>query len=85
MIKILTSIDDYLEFVNKINSTDNYFDPMLSNEVQIKNNLLESINKKNNNVIGILDDSNNIIGLPLFKKLDFNSQNVNMAFFSVLC
>ena len=48
MIKKLKNIDEYIDFINKINSTDNYSDPMLSNEVQIKNNLLESVNKKDN-------------------------------------
>lgn len=46
MIKILKDIDEYIFFINKINSTDNYSDPMLSNEVQIKYNLIESVNKK---------------------------------------
>ena len=46
MIKILKDLEDYLNFINKINSTDNYSDPMLSNEVQIKYNLIESVNKK---------------------------------------
>lgn len=36
MIKILKSVDEYIDFINKINATDNYSDPMLSNEVQIK-------------------------------------------------
>ena len=44
MIKKLKNIDEYIDFINKINSTDNYSDPMLSNEVQIKCNLLESVN-----------------------------------------
>jgi len=46
IIKILKDIDEYIDFINKINSADNYSDPMLSNEVQRKNNLLESVNKK---------------------------------------
>ena len=37
MLKILKNIDEYIDFINRINSTDNYSDPMLSNEVQIKN------------------------------------------------
>lgn len=46
IIKILKDIDEYIDFINKINSADNYSDSMLSNEVQRKNNLLESVNKK---------------------------------------
>ena len=34
MIKILKDIDEYIFFINIINKTDNYSDPMLSNEVQ---------------------------------------------------
>ncbi len=66
MIKILKDLEDYLNFINKINSTDNYSDPMLSNEVQIKNNLLESVNKKDNIALGIFDANNNIIGFFVF-------------------
>ena len=66
MIKILKSVDEYINFINKINSTDNYSDPMLSNEVQIKNNLLESVNKKDNIIFGIFDHNNNIIGFFVF-------------------
>ena len=66
MIKILKDIDEYIFFINKINSTDNYSDPMLSNEFQIKNNLLESVNKKDNIIFGIFDHNNNIIGFFVF-------------------
>jgi len=65
MIKKLKNIDEYIDFINKINKTDNYSDPMLSNEVQIKNNLLESVNKKDNITFGIFDN-NNIIGFFIF-------------------
>ena len=65
MIKILKNIDEYINFINKINSTDNYSDPMLSNEVQIKYNLIESINKKDNIALGVFD-ANNIIGFFIF-------------------
>lgn len=66
MIKKLKNIDEYIDFINKINSTDNYSDPMLSNEVQIKCNLLESVNKKDNITFGIFDHNNNIIGFFVF-------------------
>ena len=66
MIKILKDIDEYIDFINNINKTDNYSDPMLSNEVQIKNNLLESVNKKDNITFGIFDHNNNIIGFFVF-------------------
>jgi hypothetical protein len=48
MIKILKDIEEYVFFINKINKTANYSDSMLSNEVQMKHNLLESVNKKDN-------------------------------------
>ena len=66
MIKKLENIDEYMDFINKINSTNNYSDPMLSNEVQIKNNLLESVNKKDNIIFGIFDHNINIIGFFVF-------------------
>lgn len=66
MIKILKDIDEYIDYINRINKTDNYSDPMLSNEVQIKNNLLESVNKKDNITFGIFDHNNNIIGFFVF-------------------
>ena len=66
MIKIIKNIDNYIDFITKLNLTDNYSDPMLSNEVQIKNNLLESVNKKNNITLGIFDNDNNIIGFFIF-------------------
>ena len=66
MIKKLKNIDEYIDFINKINSTDNYSDPMLSNEVQIKCNLLESVNKKDNIIFGVFDHNNNIIGFFVF-------------------
>ena len=66
MIKKLKNIDEYIDFINKINSTDNYSDPMLSNEVQIKCNLLESVNKKDNITFGIFDHNNSIIGFFVF-------------------
>ena len=66
MIKILKDIDEYIDFISKINKTDNYSDPMLSNEVQIKCNLLESVNKKDNIIFGVFDHNNNIIGFFVF-------------------
>ena len=66
MIKKLKNIDEYIDFINKIKSADNYSDPMLSNEVQIKNNILESVNKKDNITFGIFDHNNNIIGFFVF-------------------
>lgn len=66
MIKLITDIDDYIDFINRLNSTDNYSDPMLSNEVQIKHNLLDSVNKKDNITFGIFDNDNYIIGFFIF-------------------
>jgi ribosomal protein S18 acetylase RimI-like enzyme len=66
MIKILKDIEEYVFFINKINKTDNYSDSMLSNEVQMKHNLLESVNKKDNITFGIFDHNNIIIGFFVF-------------------
>ena len=66
MIKTIYNIDKYMDFINRINLSDKYSDPMLSNEVQIKENLLESLEKKNNLVFGIFDDFDTIIGFFVF-------------------
>lgn len=66
MIKQINNIDKYMDFINRINLSDKYSDPMLSNEVQIKENLLESLEKKDNLVFGIFDDFDTIIGFFVF-------------------
>ena len=41
MLKRLTSAKEYMDFINDINRDPNFSDPMLSNEEQIRGNLLE--------------------------------------------
>lgn len=65
MIRQLKSLDAYMSFIHEINSDPDFCDPMLSNEEQIKINLLNAINKPDNQVIGVFDDET-IIGLFVF-------------------
>lgn len=58
-----------MKFINDINRSPSFSDPMLSNEGQIKCNLLEAPNKPNNKIFGVFDD-NEIIGMFVFLVLD---------------
>lgn len=65
MLKILANVNDYLDFVNGINSDPNYSDPMLSNEEQIRNNLLDAPNRPSHQIWGIFEKEK-IVGLFVF-------------------
>lgn len=41
VLKILTSVNEYMDFVNEINSIPNFSEPMLSSKEQIQCNLLD--------------------------------------------
>ncbi len=42
MLKILTSVTEYLDFVNEMNRDPNFSDPMLSSQEEIQCNLLDA-------------------------------------------
>lgn len=65
MLKRLTNVNDYLDFVNEINSDPNFSDPMLRSEEQIWSNLLDAPNKPSHQILGIFEEEE-IVGLFVF-------------------
>lgn len=65
MLKILTNVNDHLDFVNVINRDPNFSDPMLSSEEQIRSNLLDAPNKLSHKIWGIFEEED-IVGLFVF-------------------
>jgi len=65
MLRKLTDLKPYTDFINLINGDPEYCDPMLSNDEQIKFNLFEAATKKDNEVIGIFK-GDVIVGLFVF-------------------
>ena len=72
MLKILTSVNEYMDFVNEINSIPNFSDPMLSSKEQIQRNLLDALNKPMHQVWGIFEKEE-IVGLFVFLILEEES------------
>lgn len=72
MIKILASVNEYMDFINEINSTPNFSDPMLSSEEQMRCNLLDAPNKTAHQIWGIFEDEE-IVGLFVFLILEDES------------
>lgn len=69
MIQMITDFNPYMAFIQEINSDMCFSDPMLSNDEQIKANLLNAIYKSDNKVLGVFDQ-NKIIGLFVFLIID---------------
>lgn len=65
MIKTISNLEKYNEFINSFLEDDNYSDPMLTTEEQIRVNLYNSVNKKNNDVVGVFD-GDCLVGLFVF-------------------
>ena len=55
ILKRLTSVNEYMDFVNEINSIPNFSEPMLSSKEQIQCNLLDAPNKPMHQVWGIFE------------------------------
>ena len=69
MLKILTSVNEYMDFVNEINSIPNFSDPMLSSQEQMRSNLLDVPNKPSHQIWGIFEEEE-IMGLFVFLILE---------------
>ena len=69
VIQMITDFNPYLAFIQEINSDMCFSDPMLSNDEQIKANLLNAIYKSDNKVLGVFN-GNQIIGLFVFLIID---------------
>lgn len=71
MLKILTNANEYINFINEINSDPNFSNPTLSNEEQIQRNLLIPPNKPSHQIWGIFKEE--ITGLFAFLILEDES------------
>ena len=69
ILKRLTSANEYMDFVNRINSIPNFSEPMLSSEEQIRCNLLDVPNKPKHQIWGIFEKEE-IVGLFVFLVLE---------------
>lgn len=65
MLKKLNDVKEYLDFINEINANEDFRDPMLCNDSQIKSNLFDAVNKPNNHIFGVFEE-NVLIGLFVF-------------------
>lgn len=72
MLKRLTSAKEYIDFINEINRDPNFSDPMLSNEEQIRCNLLDAPDKPSNQIWGVFEEAR-ITGLFVFLILEEES------------
>lgn len=69
VIQMITDFNPYMDFIQEINSDIHFSDPMLSNDEQIKANLLNAIYKSDNKVLSVFN-GNQIIGLFVFLIID---------------
>lgn len=65
MIKVRTSVQEYLDFVNEINRDPNFSDPMLISEEQMRNHLLNAPTRQDCQVLGVFDGAE-LTGLFVF-------------------
>lgn len=65
MLKILTSVTEYLDFVGEINSDPDFSDPMLDSQEEIQCNLLDAPGKPTNQILGMFEGEM-IVGLFVF-------------------
>lgn len=72
MLKPLTSVKEYMDFVHEISLDPNFSDPMLSSEEQIRCNLLDAPDKPTNRIWGIFEGAE-LTGLFVFLILEEES------------
>lgn len=65
MVKVLTSVAEYLDFVNEINRDPDFSDPMLSSEEEMQSNLLDAPNRPEDQILGVFDGKT-LTGLFVF-------------------
>lgn len=70
MLKQLTNVNEYLDFINEVNRDPDFSDPMLSSEEQIRCNLLEA--RPEHKIWGIFEGTE-IVGLFVFLILEEES------------
>lgn len=69
MLKQLTSVKEYWDFINEINCDPSFSDPMLSSEEQIRCNLLDAPDKPTNRIWGVFEGAQ-LVGLFVFLALE---------------
>lgn len=72
MIKVLTSVQEYLDFANEINRDPDFSEPMLSSAEQMKCHLLDAPNRQDCQVLGVFDGAE-MTGLFVFLTLEDES------------
>lgn len=72
MLRKLNSVKEYLGFVDEINRDERFSEPMLSDEEEMRCNLLEAPEKPANHIFGVFDGEE-IIGLFVFLILEEES------------
>lgn len=87
MLKRLTSVKEYLDFINEANHAPSFSGPMLSSEAQIRCNLLDAPDKPTNRIRGVFEGAELVdhICLPLFVPPGQNFFRIlNQAFLNLL-
>ena len=72
MVKVLTSVAEYLDFANEINRDPDFSDPMLISEEQMRNHLLNAPTRQDCQVLGVFDGET-MTGLFVFLVLEDES------------
>ena len=69
MLKKLTSVLEYMDFINEINSDPDFSDPMLGTGEQMRSNLLDAPDKPADHIWGIYENGE-MTGLFVFLVLE---------------
>lgn len=69
MLKKLTSVNEYMDFIHEINSDPDFSEPMLCSREQMQCNLLDAPNKPTHQIWGIFEEEE-IVGLFVFLVLE---------------
>ena len=72
MLKKLSDVRKYIDFINEINNDADFGDPMLRTEEQLQCNLFAGVSKPSNQVFGVFDGAD-ITGLFVFLILEEES------------
>ena len=72
MVKVLTSVAEYMDFANEINRDPDFSDPMLISEEQMRNHLLNAPTRQDCQVLGVFDGET-MTGLFVFLVLEDES------------
>lgn len=72
MLKRLTSISEYMDFIYEVNGDPDFHDPMLSSLEQIRRNLLEAPNCPEDRIWGVFEEQK-MTGLFVFLELEEES------------